>query len=155
MKQIPTLSEFPVTDVSDEGQTQFLEKAIRKQPLDFWLEIFQDVDLGCHRVDCLEDIRDAYLHHVNTDASVDEWDDGRSISVIRMMDHPIGNSVDTPSPMYARLKNASIRLGRPMPKIGSVTRKVLLEIGYSEEEIDKWISEGVVKEQLHDKYLPR
>lgn len=41
-----------------------------------------------------------------------------------------------------------------MPKLGSDTRKVLSEIGYSEEQIDEWISEGVVKEQLHDKYLP-
>ena len=154
LKMIPELSEFPVSDVSDEGQAQFLEEAIQKQPVDFWLEIFQDVDLGCHRVDCLEDIRDAYLHQVNTDASVDEWDDGRSISVIRMMDHPIGNPVDTPSPMYARLKNASIRLGRPMPKIGSDTRQVLLEMGYSDDQIDEWISKSVVKEQLHEKYLP-
>ena len=91
LKMIPELSEFPVSDVSDEGQAQLLEEAIQKQPVDSWLKIFNDADLGCHRVDCLEDIRHAYLHQVNTDASVDEWDDGRSISVIRMMDHPIGN----------------------------------------------------------------
>ena len=154
LKMIPELSEFPVLDVSDEEQTQFLEEAIRNQPVDVWLEVFQNADLGCHRVDCLEDIRDAHLHQVNSDASIDQWDDGRSISVIRMMDHPIGNPVDTPAPMYARLKNASIRLGNPMPKIGSDTREVLLEIGYSDEQIDEWISEDVVKEQLHDKYLP-
>ena len=154
LKMIPELSESPVSDVSDEGQAQLLEEAIQKQPVDSWLKIFNDADLGCHRVDCLEDIRDTYLHQVNTDASVDEWDDGRSISIIRMMDHPIGNPVDTPSPMYARLKNASIRLGRPMPKIGSDTRKVLLEMGYSEEQIDEWISKSVVREQLHEKYLP-
>ncbi len=94
------------------------------------------------------------IHQVNSDATVEEWDDGRSISVIRMMDHPVGNPVDTPAPMYARLKNAPIRLGNPMPKLGSDTREVLLEIGYSDEQINEWISEGVVKEQLHDKYLP-
>ena len=154
LEQIPQLSEFSVSDASDEEQARFLQEAIQKRPVDSWLKIFNDADLGCHRVDCLEDIRDAYLHQVNSDVSVEEWDDGRSISVIRMMDHPIGNPVDTPAPMYARLKNAPIRMGNPMPKLGSNTREVLLEIGYSDEQIDQWISEGVVKEQLHDKYLP-
>ena len=154
LKQIPALSDFPTSNASNEEQAQFLEEAIQTQTVDFWIKIFQESDLGCHRVDCLEDIRDAYLHQVNSDASVNEWDDGRSISVIRMMDHPIGNPVDTPAPLYARLKNASIRLGNPMPKLGGDTREVLKEIGYSDEQIDEWISEGVVKEQLHDKYLP-
>ena len=154
LKQIRALSDFPASDASNEEQAQFLEEAIQTQTVDFWIKIFQEADLGCHRVDCLEDIRDAFLHKVNSDASVSEWDDGRSISVIRMMDHPIGNPVDTPAPVYARLKNTSIRMGNPMPKLGSDTREVLSEIGYSEEQIDEWISEGVVKEQLHDKYLP-
>ena len=133
LKQIPALSDFPASDASEDDQAQFLEEAIQKQPVDFWLEIFQNVDLGCHRVDCLEDIRGAYLHQVNSDASVNEWDDSHSISVIRMMDHPIGDPVDTPAPVYARLKNSSIRLGNPMPKLGSDTKEVLSEIGYSDE----------------------
>ncbi len=154
LKQIPKLSKSPDLDVSDSQLVRILEEAIQKQPVDSWLKIFNGADLGCHRVDCLEDIRDTYLHRVNASATVDQWDDGRSISVIRMMDHPIGNPVDTPAPMYAHLKNSPIRLGHPMPKIGSDTREVLLEIGYSGEQIDEWISEGIVKEQLHDKYLP-
>ncbi|MDE0299686.1 MAG: CoA transferase [Candidatus Poribacteria bacterium] len=154
LKQIPALADFPVSDASNEEQAQFLEEAIQTQTVDYWIEIFQEADLGCHRVDCLEDIRDAYLHQVNSDSSASEWDDGRSISVIRMMDHPIGNPVDTPAPLYARLKNASIRIGNPIPKLGSDTREVLKEIGYPDEQIEEWISEGVIKDQLHDKYLP-
>ena len=154
LKQIAALSNLPVSDASNEEQAKFLDEEIQTQTVDFWIRIFQEADLGCHRADCLEDVRGAYLHKVNSDASVNEWDDGRSISVIRMMGHPIGDPVDTPAPLYARLKNTSIKLGNPMPKFGSDTRKVLSEIGYSEEQIDEWISEGVVKEQLHDKYLP-
>jgi crotonobetainyl-CoA:carnitine CoA-transferase CaiB-like acyl-CoA transferase len=154
LKQIPALSDFPASDASNEEQAQFLEEAIQTQTVDFWIKIFQEVNLGCHRVDCLEDVRGAYLHKINSDASVNEWDDGRSISAIRMMDHPIGDPVDTPAPVYARLKNTSIRLGNPMPKLGSDTREVLSEIGYSDEQINQWTSEGVVKEQLHEKYLP-
>lgn len=154
LKQIPALSDFPASDASNEEQVQFLEEAIQTQTVDFWIKIFQEADLGCHRVDCLEDIRDAYLHKVNSDASVNEWDDGRSISVIRMIDHPIGDPVDTPAPLYARLKNASIRLGNPMPKLGSDTREVLKEIDYPHEQIDERVSKSVVKDQLHDKYFP-
>ena len=88
LKQIPALSDFPASDVSNEEQVQFLEEAIRTQTVDFWIKIFQEADLGCHRVDCLEDVRGAYLHKVDSDASVNKWDDGRSISVIRMIDHP-------------------------------------------------------------------
>lgn len=41
-----------------------------------------------------------------------------------------------------------------MPKLGSDTREVLKEIGCPDEQIDEWVSEGVVKDQLHDKYFP-
>lgn len=91
------MSDFPASGALNEEQVQFLEEAIQTQTVDYWIKIFQEADLGCHRVDCLEDIRGAYLHKINSDASVNEWDDGRSIAVIRMMDHPIGDPVDTPA----------------------------------------------------------
>jgi len=90
---------------------------------------------------------------VTTDA-LDQWDDGRSISIIRMMDGPVGSPADTPSPTYARFKHTSLKLGAPTPQLGADTREILLELGYSNEQIDEWVSRGVVKEKFHEAYLP-
>ena len=94
-----------------------------------------------------------YLHEV-TDDNLDTWDDGRSISIVRVMDHPVGSTVDLAPPAYVRLKNAPIQLLYACPKQGSNTKEILREIGYDDNQIDTMISNGVAKEQLTEHYLP-
>ena len=118
------------------------------------MKAFPAAGLGCHRIDTLEAIRHRYLHEVVSDQLDDDWDDGRSISVVRMMDHPVGGFVDTVPPAYVRLRNAPIRLLGPAPKQGRDTREILLELGYSPAQIDQWICEEVVKEEFHEAFLP-
>lgn len=154
LKGVPELSDVPLQDEADEQRIRFLETEIEKQSVDYWVRAFNGVGLGCHRVDRLEDIRREYLHAVRADASVDQWNDGRSISISRMMDHPVGSPVDNVSPAYAHFENAEIRLASPMPKLGAHTREVLLGLGYSAQQIDAWESKGVAKESFHEAYLP-
>ena len=154
LKDIPELSSVPLQGEADHKRIRFLEAEIKKRPVAYWVKVFNDAGLGCHRVDCLEDVRKTYRHRVSAGASLDEWDDGRSISISRMMDHPVGSPVDNVSPAYARFENAEIRLANPMPKLGTDTRDVLLDLGYSEQLIEQWVSEGIVKEGFHEAYLP-
>ena len=151
---IDELAGFPVGEARDSDRVRFLEAAIRRRPVAFWAVAFNQAGLGCHRVDSIEDIRREYLHEMTAGNLTRNWDDGRSISAIRIADHPAGSPVDTVAPAYARFRNTSLRLCRPMPYLGSDSRAILLEAGYPETRIDELLASGVVKQRFHRDYLP-
>ena len=130
-----------------------METEIKKQDVVHWVDAFNNAGLAGHRVDSLEDIRKMYLHEV-TDDTLDTWDDGRSISIARIVDHPVGSAVDLAPPAYVRLKNAPVSLAYACPKQGANTREILGEVGYSDEQIETMISTGADKDQLTENYLP-
>jgi crotonobetainyl-CoA:carnitine CoA-transferase CaiB-like acyl-CoA transferase len=151
---VPALSGVPLQGEEDETErVRFLEHEIEKRPVDFWVEAFNQAGLGCHAVNTIEDIRREYLHEITSELD-GEWDDGRSISAIRIVDHPVGGYVDAAPPAYVRLKNAAMKLGYPCPPMGAHTREILQELGYERDQIDAWVSNGVVKERFHPEYLP-
>ena len=137
----------------DEGAGEFLEGVIKKRDVAHWVKVFNEVGLAGHRIDSLEDIREMFLHEV-CDDDLDAWDDGRSISIVRFTDHPVGSAVDLAPPAYVRLKNAPIQLLYACPKQGAHTKEILGELGYDDDDIDDLIARGVAKEQLHRYYLP-
>ena len=137
----------------DEDAGEFLEGEIKKRDVAHWVEVFNEVGLAGHRIDSLEDIREMFLHEV-CDDNLDAWDDGRSISIVRFTDHPVGSAVDLAPPAYVRLKNAPVQLLYACPKQGAHTREILGELGYDDDYVDGLIARGVAKEQLHEYYLP-
>ena len=137
----------------DEDAGEFLEGEIKKRDVAHWVEVFNEVGLAGHRIDSLEDIREMFLHEVCDDL-LDAWDDGRSISIVRFTDHPVGSAVDLAPPAYVRLKNAPVQLLYACPKQGAHTREILGELGYDDDYVDDLIARGVAKEQLHEYYLP-
>ena len=139
--------------VPDEGAGEFLEGEIKRRDVAHWVEVFNEVGLAGHRIDALEDIREMFLHEVCDDL-LDAWDDGRSISIVRFTDHPVGSAVDLAPPAYVRLKHAPVQLLYACPKQGAHTREVLGELGYDDDYVDDLIARGVAKEQLHEYYLP-
>ncbi len=154
LDSVSALTGVPVKGQEDEAErARFLEQAIEKQPIEFWIDAFTRAGLGCHAVNTVEDIRREYRHEITSDLERD-WDDGRSISVVRFSDHPVGGYVDVTAPAYARLENAPLKLGAPWPPMGADTREVLQELGYDQTRIDTWVSNGIVKEKFHSDYLP-
>ena len=137
----------------DEDADEFLESEIKKRDVGHWVKVFNEVGLAGHRIDSLEDIREMFLHEV-CDDNLDAWDDGRSISIVRFTDHPVGSAVDLAPPAYVRLKNAPVQLLYACPKQGAHTREILGELGYDSDYVDDLIARGVAKEQLHEHYLP-
>ncbi len=137
----------------DEDAGEFLEGEIKKCDVAHWVKVFNEVGLAGHRIDSLEDIREMFLHEV-CDDDLDAWDDGRSISIVRFTDHPVGSAVDLAPPAYVRLKNAPIQLLYACPKQGTHTREILGELGYDDDYVDDLIAKGIAKEQLHQYYLP-
>ncbi|MDE2700136.1 MAG: CoA transferase [Gemmatimonadota bacterium] len=137
----------------DEDAGEFLEDEIKKRDVAYWVKVFNEVGLAGHRIDSLEDIREMFLHEV-CDENLDAWDDGRSISIVRFTDHPVGSAVDLAPPAYVRLKNAPVQLLYACPKQGAHTREILGELGYDDDYVDGLIAKGIAKEQLHKYYLP-
>ncbi len=137
----------------DEDTDAFLEREIKNRDVAHWVNLFNEAGLAGHRIDTLEDIRNMYLHEVSED-NLDAWDDGRSISIVRFRDHPVGSAVDLAPPAYVRMKNAPIQLLYACPKQGAHTREILGELGYDDDHIDALIAQGVAKAQLHEHYLP-
>ena len=130
-----------------------LAAALRRRPVAHWVRVLNAAGIGCHRTDRIEELRRTNLHQVRSDA-LDSWQAGRSISIVRLLDHPAGNAADTPAPTYARFKHQSVRLACPNPKVGSNTRAILRELGHDDARIDGWLAAGVIKEQLHSAYVP-
>ena len=153
LREIPELAAVPVAAADESARIAALQAAIGEQPAAHWERAFNAAGFGCHRVDCIEDVRRAGLCEI-TEEQRATWSDGQSISVIRLLDHPAGGSADTPAPTYARFANSTLRIANPMPKVGSDTRAILRELGHDDARIDRWIAEGVAAEQLHDAYLP-
>lgn len=153
LREIPELAAAPVDAGDDAALTAALQAAVGARPVAYWERAFNAAGFGCHRVHSIEDVRRAGLREL-TGKQRREWTEGPSISVIRLLDHPVGSPADTPAPTYARFANSRLRIGAPMPKVGSDTRAILRELGHDDAQIDRWIAAGVAAEQLHDSYLP-
>ena len=151
---IEELASFPAGEARDADRVRFLAAAIRRRPVAFWNVAFNQAGLGCHRVDSIEDIRREYLHEMTTGNLTRNWDDGRSISAVRITDHAAGSPVDVVAPAYARFRNSALRLGRPMPYMGSDSRAILRDAGYPETRIDELLASGAVRQRFHRDYLP-
>ena len=148
LRRVPGLEHAP-----DEGTEKFLEAKIAQREVAHWVKLFNDAGLAGHRIDSLEDIRNKYLHEASAD-DLNAWDDGRSIAIVRFVDHPVGSAVDLAPPAYVRLKNAPIQLLYACPKQGAHTREILRELGYDDAHIEALIADGVAKDHLHKHYLP-
>ena len=157
VSKLGEVSDFPglnASSYSTEEILRLLSSVISSRSVSYWEYIFNGVGLACQSVDTVKDMREKYIHRVYAGAAVKDWDDGRSISISRMMDHPLGCSVDNVSPGYARFRNTEVNMGNPMPKLGTHTREVLLDLGYSHAEVDGLISKKVASESFHEDYLP-
>jgi len=154
LNDVVGLVSVPVGQEEEARRTDALVTQIEGKSVATWVEAFTAAGFGCHQVDSVEDIRHQYLHDVMTDGT-GAWDDGRSISAIRVIDHPAGTPIHMCPPAYARLKEGSPKLAAAAPQMGANTREILSELGYVDREIDGFVAEGVVKEAFHEHYLPR
>lgn len=68
----------------------------------------------------------------------------RQAGLIVTREHPGRGNVDHLGPT-ARLSGTPLRLGTPTPVSGGNTREILQELGYTTEEIDHYIAQGVVR----------
>ncbi len=155
LKQVAGLSNIADEVCKDDTLcSRWLASKISQQPVDTWVFAFQKAGLGIHRLNTMFNIADTYLHQGTYEQLKSQWDDGRSISWLRITDHSVGSAVELAPPSYARFKYAPIRLLPPAPKQGAHTQEVLKELGYNDDQITDWLTQQVIKKELHQNYLP-
>lgn len=139
---------------TDDNLQGYLQAKLGLNSVDCWVDLFTQLGLGVHRVESLQEICKSYRHDGTSEELQSTWNDGRTLSWIRYSDHPAGSAVELSAPAYVRLQNSTIRLLTPTPKQGSHTREILAELGFSEESVSQFLREEIIKEQLHETYLP-
>jgi crotonobetainyl-CoA:carnitine CoA-transferase CaiB-like acyl-CoA transferase len=70
----------------------------------------------------------------------------RHMNMITSYDHPVGGTVKVVAPA-TKLSETPALVDRPPPLIGEHSREILREFNYSDEEIDRYLHQGVVAVQ--------
>lgn len=154
LNEVPFIDELPCENVSDEKLISMLEDIISKRNVSSAVAVFREAGFGCHRINRIEEIREKHLKSVQA-ADCESFKPGSESMVIARIDHQELGYIDIIPPIHARFKNnASLKLGKPAPKVGQDTVGILKEHGYSEQEIADLLKKERVSESLHADYLP-
>jgi len=130
---------------------QMMSECFRRQNLAHWARLLQSIDAGFAPLATLQTLREDNLQ-IESEASPDLCDS--TYSFVRHDQHPSGRSIDIVAPNAIRPRSARITIPFPARKYGCDSRVLLAELGYSAEEIDNLIHQGVVSESWSEDYLP-
>ncbi len=108
-----------------------IEEGLAKRTADEWLELFQADDFPCEKLFSFEDV-------LNDEQA---W----ACHALRKVRYPSGN-YHTQVSLPMRLDSVGLPEfeGHTSRRIGADTREVLLDYGYTQDEIDRWAHDGVV-----------
>ncbi|MDA4847274.1 CoA transferase [Hoeflea poritis] len=140
-----------IRSASPQMRAATLEEIFAGRPVAHWIGQLRKADIGCHALDKMHAVRDAHL--ARESAGPADLKSG-TFGFIRHDRHPSGRWVDLVAPNAIRPQRAAITVPGPMPKPGVDGHAILSGLGYSGDEIDAMIKEGVVARQWCDKYLP-
>ena len=148
LEKIPELKDVG-KKTSDELEN-FLSDQFKNREVSYWVTELAKVDIGAVALGSLADLRKQYASQTEIDAHAA----GGTFQFSRMDDHPSGHRIDIISPSSIRPKYASIAVTPPAEKYGKETKEILLELGYSDSEINSMLDAGVVSESWGKQYLP-
>ena len=139
-----------IADVKFEERAAFLAAAFGGLRAEDWRERLVAADIGATGCENIESIR-AYNSRP-ADGTPGTHNGSYSFSIYQ--DHPSGHVVTQLDPFAIRPAYGMIYPLEPSEKFGASTREVLIELGYSEADIDRMIEEGDVSESWSREYLP-
>lgn len=152
---LPGLVRLPglgaVTDLHGPELQQELSKCFREKDLAHWADLLRGIDAGFSPLATLQGLREDNLQ-LESEGSPDLTDS--SYSFVRHDQHPSGRAVDLVAPNAIRPQWSRITIPFPARKYGSDSRVLLAELGYSTDEIESLIVQGVVSESWSEDYLP-
>jgi crotonobetainyl-CoA:carnitine CoA-transferase CaiB-like acyl-CoA transferase len=115
-----------------------------------WLEVLRANDIGAAVCDNIDALRAAYVRTPDGTPGIDRG--SYSFSVYE--DHPSGHTVTQLDPFAVRPMRGAVNMMDPAEKYGASTRSVLIELGYSETDIDVMLQNGSISETWSKEYLP-
>ncbi len=149
LARIPELSDLAKLDESE------LERALAER---FKLRLFSEWRDALNRgssvavpLAALSEIREATLQ-IESEGDIDLF--GDTFRMIRHDWHPMGRWCDLVAPNAVRPRRGRVSIPYPMPRYGCHTRSVLVQLGYTIQEVDAMIAENVAGNSWSDKYLP-
>jgi len=154
-KAFPELAQLPgmetVTGLDDTRLQQALAKCFRQENLAHWASLLQGIDAGFAPLATLQTLREQNLQ-IETDGLPDLTDS--TYCFVRHDQHPSGRFIDIVAPNAIRPQSSCITIPFPTRKYGSDSRALLAELGYSSDDIEILIAQGVVSESWSEDYLP-
>ena len=135
--------------VSDELE-KFLSNQFKNRKVVYWVDAFVKVDIGAVELGAMAKLREKYL----SSAEIDPHASGSTYQFTRYDNHPSGRRIDIIAPCSIRPKYASLAVTPPAKKYGQETKEILLELGYSENDIKEMLEQGIVSESWGEQYLP-
>jgi crotonobetainyl-CoA:carnitine CoA-transferase CaiB-like acyl-CoA transferase len=154
-QDLPRLAQLPgiesVTSLHGPELQQALGKCFREKDLAHWASLLQGIDAGFSPLATLQGLREENLQ-VESQGPPDLTDS--TYCFLRHDQHPSGRSVDIVAPNAIRPQSSPISIPFPARKYGSDSRALLAELGYSTDQIESLIVQGVVSESWSEDYLP-
>ena len=128
-----------------------LAQVFRERTIEYWQDVFMQTSSAAVPLKSLMDTRDESLAL----ESEDQIDIRKStFSTIRHDRHPMGRWVDLVAPNAVRPMKGEVRIPGPMPKYGQHTRQILRDLGYSDNEINTLLQQGIAGLSWSENYLP-
>ncbi len=131
-----------VATLAPDQREGFLEKAFGSRPIVFWQDHLRPFDLGVQPLKSLSGLR---ADTPSTESTIRFRRDDR---------HPSGRVIEHIEPMAIRPRNAALVAPGPAEKFGASTRRILGDLGYSDEDVAAMLAESVVSEAWCAAYLP-
>lgn len=139
-----------IASLPKDERDAFLSGIFARDTSQVWLEKLQAEGFGAVICDNIDALRSRYSREADGTNGIDRG----SYSFSTYVDHPSGHVVTQLDPYAIRPSRSSIVTPPPAEKYGASTVKVLEEVGYTAEEIQKLLDEGVASQSWSTEYLP-
>ncbi len=147
-EKVEGLEGFSQLDKDDRAA--FLSNIFQKAPAHDWIERLQAADIAAVICADINALRAEYSHPADNTPGTDRG----SYSFSIYEDHPSGHRVTQLDPYAIRPSDSKIyALSRP-EKFGKSTRQIMLDLGYSEADIETGIASGSLSDSWGDEFLP-
>ncbi|WP_411975879.1 CoA transferase [Sulfitobacter faviae] len=142
------LEELP--NVPADERAAFLAGAFQSHSATEWIARLRSADIGCALCNNIDELRSENMREPDGSPGTERG----SYSFSQYADHPSGHEVIQLDPYAVRPERGRVFALPPTEKFGASTRKVLTELGYSNDAIEKMLKSGQISESWSGEYLP-